>query len=124
MTIEEKNKIIKMRDDGVGVREMARELSVQPGTIVAFLKLNTKTIRFDPCPVCGKEVPVKHIRGRQAIYCSIKCRNIDYKENHKRRHQRCVCEYCGKEYLQYTFVKSRFCSRSCAMKYRNGKQRV
>ena len=122
MTTEEKIKIIKMNEEGVGVRQIARELSVQPGTIVAFLA--TKTVRFESCPVCGKAVPVKNIKGRRAIYCSPKCRNSDYKENHKRRHVKCVCEQCGKEYFQYTFVKSRFCSRSCAMKHRYEKQRI
>ena len=123
MTIEEKKKILSLYyEEKKNVKAIAVEVNIPYTTVSSFLA--TKIIRYDSCPVCGKEVPVKKAKGRRSIYCSSKCRDIDYKDNHKRRHVKCVCEQCGKEYFQYTFVKSRFCSRSCAMKHRNGKQRI
>lgn len=123
MTTETKEKILYLHNvEKKTVREVAAELNIPFTTVSSFI--STKTVRFVPCPVCGEGVPVREAKGRRAIYCSAKCRNADYKNNRKRRHIKCVCEQCGKEYLQYTFVKSRFCSRSCAMKHRYEKQRV
>lgn len=123
MTTEDKEKILYLVNvEKKTVRAVAAELNIPFTTVSSFIA--TKTVRFEKCPVCGKEVPVKNVRGRRAIYCSSKCRNADYKENNKRRHVKRICEQCGKEYFQYTFVKSRFCSRSCAMKHRYEKQRI
>lgn len=123
MTTEIKNKILSMlREENKSIREISREVGMSVGAISNFLSKSENIIRFTNCLHCGKELVMKKgSGGRTPMYCSKECKYADYRETKKRRHVTHICEHCGCEYKQYSFIKSRFCSRACANKHRYGK---
>ena len=121
MTTEEKNKILELyRNEHKGVREISRQLNISLSSVHSIIDKNEIVVKYASCPNCGKEIAIRHVKGRRPIYCSKKCKEDDYKRTHKRRHVLSVCKCCGRQFRQYTFSRFSFCSCSCANKYRNG----
>ena len=119
MTTETKNKILSMsREEHKSIRAISIETGMSLGAISNFLRKSEDIVRFVNCLNCGKEIPMRNNGGRTPMYCCSECKYEDYRNTKKRRHVIRVCEHCGCEYKQYSFVKSRFCSRACANKHR------
>lgn len=54
-----------------------------------------------------------------SLYCSTKCKNAFYR--HSQETQETVCEWCGKSFLTRPSFPHRFCSNSCASKWRRSR---
>ena len=124
MTTEQRNQILDMhRNQGMKQKDIAAIIGVTSARINIFLKETEDVLYYVSCLNCGKSLPVrKGVTGKKPKYCCKECKYEDYRNNKRRRHVIHVCEHCGKEYKQYSFIKSRFCSRACANKHRYGKQ--
>lgn len=65
------------------------------------------------CETCGVEFTVtcKTARRKAAKYCSLECAHIGRKDPSKRTGY--TCEWCGKEFEDWTYRQRRFCSAEC-----------
>lgn len=120
MTVEEKQKIINLRNDGYGYKRIAKELNLplssiryicEKGMVYSSLSGN--------CKNCGKKI--SSIKGKKRkIYCSDKCRldwwNSHIKEVNKKAFYTITCKHCGKEFISYGNQKRVYCSHSCYIK--------
>ena len=126
MTTEEKNKALKLKDSGLSVREIAKEVNVShPAIIKLFKKLEDESIkRLSYCANCGKEM-IFNIRpvGRPARFCCKECR-LEYHAKHREKKKAFICKCCGKEFADFSYRKALFCSRRCAHRYRYGEKRI
>lgn len=121
MTTEEKNLVLKLsRDEKLGAREISRKLGITKSTICDHLLRSKDVVLYKECPNCGKEIVIKNIRGRPARFCCTACKKAYYKKHNSLKVDICICEECGKEYKQFRYLKTRFCSRKCAAKHRHG----
>lgn len=126
MTTEEKNTVLAMARGGAKKTEIARALDgrVSSQYLGKFCEGNKWVERFAKCPNCGAEfaIPLKRGKGRTRVFCSDKCKRA-FNSKRRKKGVTLICEECGREYLQFSFRKSRFCSRSCAQKHVNGKRK-
>lgn len=74
------------------------------------------------CPECGKEF------CKSKKYCSIECRNKNRKGinngMYKGGKQKYNCQYCGKEFENYSSQSTKFCSMKCSQKSQVGLTRL
>lgn len=63
-----------------------------------------------PCPICGEPVKQRH-NGRQ-VYCSVKCRAVEYS---RRGHEELKCDYCGSKFdgNRYQVLRSQRGQKVC-----------
>ena len=88
MTTEEKNKALKLKDSGLSVREIAKEVNVShPAIIKLFKKLEDESIkRLSYCVNCGKEIILRTVQaGRPARFCCKLCRLEYYARLRKKK---------------------------------------
>ena len=78
--------------------------------------------RFDRCPYCHEEIVITRRNSKQ-IYCCNKHRRA-YANEEKRPYKTFVCQYCGEEFLEYTFRKAKYCSNHCAALAREAAKRA
>lgn len=64
------------------------------------------------CQYCGKKF--KGRDNRKNYYCSVTCNKKAWCASHRVKK---ICAYCGKPFTSHR-EQARFCSKSCAMKYR------
>ena len=67
MNLEEKEKIKKLREEGLGYKKISNELGISVNTIKSFCRNNNLTSEFTTkqiyCKECGKEIIQKeHIK--------------------------------------------------------------
>ena len=81
MTLEEKNKIIELRNMGVGYGEISRILNIGKSTISTFLnRMNNENPVV--CKNCGKTL--KMVKGKkEKKFCSDACRYTWWNEKRK-----------------------------------------
>ena len=118
MTAEEKNRILKMKREGLSVREAAAITGRGTGTIGRLFKLADLINDYAECPNCGKEIVHYKVKGRKRVYCCEECKRT----NKVRRNTKYTCLNCGKTYYSYRHHKSKFCSFSCYIEHRYGKR--
>ena len=73
-------------------------------------------LRIETCPECGKDTIITHWNKQQKFCCNEHKKK--YYNTHRKKTKLTVCENCGKEFYQYSFRNSRFCSCSCAAGHR------
>ena len=121
MTTEEKNKILEYsRTQKLSTREIAVLVGMGKSRVAEFVDRCKNIIRFDRCCNCGAEIVIYYKKGRQKQFCSSICKHYYYRKNNSLKKRTLICECCGKEYRQFNYLKSRFCSRECAHKHRYG----
>ena len=129
MNLEEKNKVRKLREEGIGYTEIAKHMSISVNTIKSFCKRNglggirSKDNKTSICEYCGK--PINQFPGRKKKrFCSDTCRNswwnshkslVDKKANYE-----CECTHCGKSFISYGNKNRKYCSHSCYIEDRFG----
>ena len=70
---------------------------------------------FARCEHCWQEMVVcRDFFERK--FCCKEHRLAHYRAN--RKVKLCICEYCGEDFLPYTYRRGRFCSRKCAAMFR------
>lgn len=134
MTTEEKLKVKKMRDDGLGYLAISKELNINLSTIKSFCrrKLNGNPevviVEHDDnhCLNCGRKLEDK-FTPRKRKFCCDDCRQTywnSHRELVKRKNGRTVtCQHCHKEFIVYGNNERKYCSINCFMeeRFRNGK---
>ena len=123
MSIEEKNRILELRNKEIVVREIAEITNLNKEAVKSFLKRidkNVKEIRI--CKECGKEYFV-YFKVKSKSFCSDLCRirwwnkHPENMKNRKESIRKCKC--CGKEFIVYGNSKQQFCCKKCARKFQN-----
>ena len=89
--------------------------------IRAAIKEMVGVIRFIKCPECGREVVVTWF-NRQQRFCCISHKN-KYHSSRRKKTKLTICQNCGKEFYQYSFRNSVYCSCSCAAEHREAVKR-
>lgn len=121
MTTEEKNKILLLnRNEDKGIREISALVGISKSAIGDFISSSLDIIKFEKCLNCGEEIAIKKTRGRPARFCCAACKKAYYKNNNSLKTEIRICEECGKEYKQFRYLKTRFCSCQCAQKHIHG----
>lgn len=125
MTKEQKNKLLKLREEGYGYGEISKELGISKSTISSFIsRQNTKTKIVEAkkvCKNCGKEII--NISGKKPKkFCCDRCRNEWWNSHmdqvNKKAYYESVCACCGKQMVSYGNKKSKYCSHECYIKSR------
>ena len=69
-------------------------------------------LEFIKCPYCGREIIVTRTNCQQK-FCNAEHRRLYYNK-HRSKPKASICKRCGKEFFQYSFRNSQYCSISCA----------
>ena len=116
MTVEEKNRIIELRNKGMGYGEISKILNISKSTISTFC--NSKSFVNGVCPMCGNELI--HVPGKKRKrFCSDKCRLTWWNQNRDKINRKTFeakCQYCGKEFISFRGDNVLYCSRECYLK--------
>lgn len=137
MTIDEKNRIIQMRKDGLGYGKIALELGISRNTIKSFCQRNeltgavsampeitvTDALDEKPCLNCGQ--PVRQNPGRkEKKFCCDACRNKWWNSHLSQVKRKAmyefVCPACGKPFTAYGNQHRKYCSHECYIEDRFG----
>ena len=120
MNDKERNKVIKLRNQGVMPSEISKITGIKIETIKSYFKRHKNLLpKNATCKYCGKKIV--SIRGKKnKRFCSDKCR-MAYWNSHpelinKQAYYKLTCEYCGKKFLSYGNQRRKFCSRECYKK--------
>ena len=132
MTQEQKDKIIRYRDKGMGYGKIAQMLSLSVNTIKSFCRrsndqpcpsINRNYDGKNVCKQCGKPL-IQNPGHREKKFCSVSCRmkwwGIHAEEMHHRN--QIICSCCGRKF--YGKPGRKFCSHSCYIKERFGDSHV
>lgn len=132
MTEKDRERIIKLRSQGLGYRSIAATLDLSRDIVRNYCKtmglngygkeiierneeveriVDNEGIR---CRNCG-ELLVQPKTGRKRHYCSITCKK-EWQEKHFIEYSH-VCQYCGKEFKNRS-KNALFCSHKCYVRYR------
>ena len=120
MKLEEKTKIIELKNEGYGYKKIAKELNLPISSIQYFLKNNPIDLELvGACKCCGKTI--QSIKGKKRKqFCSDRCRwdwwNDHIKEVNKKAYYTLTCKYCGKEFTAYGNQKRVYCCHECYIK--------
>ena len=117
MTIVEKKRVYELREQGLGYKAIAKELSLTPSAVRCVCVAKEKDdMLAGSCKNCG--LRITSIKGRKKrVFCSDKCRMLWW-NNHKDQVNRkafytIVCKGCGKEFISYGNKSRQFCSFEC-----------
>lgn len=117
MKKEIRDKIIELKNSGMGYKAIAKELSLTPSAVrcVCNSKYNDPDA-FGTCKWCGIRIKM-HPGKKKRQFCSDKCRMqwwAAHKENVNRKAYysfRCPC--CGNEFTAYGKSDRVYCSHIC-----------
>lgn len=111
MTKEQKEIIIKLRDEGLGYGSIAKVMNMPKTTIASFLQRHgNKQI----CLCCGKEFDVSKSKHKRKFCSSKCCKRYWNKYGVKHTTETKVCPTCGATFT--TYRHNIFCSHECYLK--------
>ena len=96
--------------------EFCTKFNLKKSEARAVLKKCWLFRRIETCPECKREIIVTFHRP-QKKFCSVQHKKRYY-NRFRTKTKTGICLNCGKEFEQYSFINSRFCSISCANLYR------
>lgn len=117
MRKQEKDKIIKLRMEGLGYGKIATILNLPKSTISSFCK--TLDQISSVCLLCGTKL--KQTAGhRQKKFCSNNCKLSYYKQNkneiRRRPNYEVDCACCHHKFFTYKSLNRKYCSWDCFLK--------
>ena len=118
MTTTDKNQIIKLREAGLSLGEISKQLGISRNSVASVCKRSQEK-QVERCKFCG--VPIKQTTGhRQRIFCSDKCRIKWWRQNSTNHaiNNKAVCLVCNKEFVYHESRIRKYCSLACAYKGR------
>lgn len=136
MTDEQRQQIVKLRQDGHGYTTIARAVGLSKDSIKAYCRTHdlagvkaksNARIKIDQvfCLCCGKQL--QQISGRKKMkFCSAICRqkwwNLHPDQVNRKAIYSFTCEYCGRNFTAYGNNKRKYCCHSCyiASRFRGG----
>lgn len=136
MTTEQKQRIMEMRDAGMGYSRIATSLSLSVNTVKSFCQRNAKPKENAPqaivipkaqmqtyCKKCGKTI-VQTPGRKKKIFCSDRCRmawwNSHLDQVNRKAMTEHTCLACGKVFVVYGSRERKYCSHSCYIQMRFG----
>lgn len=124
MTNEEKKAIIRMREEGMGYKAIARVIGLPLTTVSSFCRKPETEQGF--CLQCGAKLEHTPHRKRKK-FCSDRCRMLWWHSHedqiNKQAYYTLICQECGKEFISYGNDHRKYCSRKCYADHRR-KQKV
>ena len=136
MTTEQKQRILEMRNAGMGYSRIATSLSLSVNTVKSFCQRNAKPSKSAPpvvvmpkdqkpayCKKCGKSIV--QMPGRKTkIFCSDRCRMAWWNSHLDQVNRKAMIEHtclsCGKVFTVYGSRERKYCSHSCYIQMRFG----
>lgn len=148
MTVQQKEKIQFMREQGLSFSQIAQEVGLSPNTVKSFFRrAGQPTMRTSEasenkekrekiehqgekaddsrCKCCGAflEQTPKHKRRQ---FCDEQCRNKWWNSNRMNMPKRKVitiqCEGCGRRFAGYGSTGRKYCCHACYVRVRFGKE--
>lgn len=120
MNLEEKEKIKKLRLEGLGYKKISNELGISINTVKSFCRNNNLTSEFTNkkvlCKQCGQEIIQKeHIKKK--LFCSEVCKRKWWNKNRANLEKTSLIEHtclnCHKVFRAYPKDKRKYCSHEC-----------
>lgn len=113
-----KQAILKMREDGMPLVEIASFFSLPTNTVKSICyRGNVRTSLASSqesgcCQNCGAPLS-QDASHRKKIFCCNQCRYDWWNRSRSRKPYRLTCYYCGKEFISFGNRKKKFCGREC-----------
>lgn len=121
MTENDKNQIIKLRNDGLGHKKIASILNINANSVKSFLRRNIDN--GTRCLSCGKQLETSKYKPRK--FCSKDCKEKWWNKNRILRSSKSkisiTCPCCNKTFYDYPKHNRVYCSNTCYKKVRYGK---
>ena len=120
MNLEQKQQIIKLKQEGYGYKKISKELNLPLSSVRYVCDKGMDDISLlGTCKRCGNTI--KSIKGKKRKqFCCDRCRwdwwNSHIKEVNKKAFYTLTCKYCGKEFTAYGNQKRVYCCHECYIK--------
>ena len=120
MNLEQKQQIIKLKQEGYGYKKISKELNLPLSSVRYVCDKGMDDISlFGTCKRCGNTI--KSIKGKKRKqFCCDRCRwdwwNSHIKEVNKKAFYTLTCKHCGKEFTAYGNQKRVYCCHECYIK--------
>ena len=116
MTDQIKEKMIELREQGLGYRKIAQEVGLNVGSVTIFFRRLKEKQNTTFCKYCGRKV--EQTKGhRQKIFCDEGCRRhwwCQHRESGCRKAFYTIkCKQCGKTFEVYGNPQRVYCSWEC-----------
>ncbi len=114
-----KEKVIKLRNEGMSYGNISKSLNIPVGTIKSICarsKFKVVDIVTIYCKNCGAAIN-QHDSGRKRKFCNSGCRMTWWNKNTERVDRKSyyvrICLFCGREFERYGRPKAKYCSHAC-----------
>ena len=120
MNLEQKQQIIKLKQEGYGYKKISKELNLPLSSVRYVCDKGMDDISLlGTCKRCGNTI--KSIKGKKRKqFCCDRCRwdwwNSHIKEVNKKAFYTLTCKHCGKEFTAYGNQKRVYCTHECYIK--------
>ncbi|MGE5417438.1 MAG: sigma factor-like helix-turn-helix DNA-binding protein [Acidobacteriota bacterium] len=125
MTHQEKEKVIKMRQEGFSYSRISTVLGISENTVKSFCRRNNLGNGYTVtgfqkdgvlCRQCS--LPLTQTAGvKQKLFCSDKCRMAWWNSHPQAVNRKALynflCPICGCEFESYGNKNRKYCSRTC-----------
>ena len=125
MNQQQKEKIIKMRRDGLSYSKISTALGISENTVKSFCRRNNlgsanKEFFFQRDGILCRQcrTPLIQTAGvKQKRFCSDKCRMAWWNDPPEAVNRKAIytftCPICGRDFESYGNKKRKYCSRAC-----------
>jgi len=100
--IEDKYKVLTLRDRGLSYSQISEELGLSANTIKSYC--HRAKARRMACRNCGKPL-IQIKKQKPKTFCGSECRKYWWKNNSNKSNSKAVyqlgCRYCGRCFLSY-----------------------
>lgn len=124
MTALQRSRIMELRNQGSGYRQIATALNLSPNTVKAYLRrIQSAELAAGEaiCKHCGKRFE-KLDRQTHQVFCSPKCRILWWQahpgEMRRLAVTRFICQHCGVAFEDYSSAQRKYCSLNCYREHR------
>jgi predicted transcriptional regulator len=138
MTLEQKETVFQMRDQGLSYAEIASALKISRNTVKSFCRRSSPTLEktaldnkqdmhenHSRCKQCGTLLITHGHRGKPRLFCCDACRRTWWKENNsdtpnRKAYYRLICMGCKQEFKSYGNKARKYCGHACYIRNRFG----
>ena len=124
MTIDEKSRVLKLKENGLGYKAISKKLNLPINTVKSILRRENNA-KVCKCKHCGKELKLTAGK-KEKKYCDNKCRMRYWYENRYLLNTtikyEVECECCKKKFTFYGYSGRKYCSRKCYLRSRYGER--
>lgn len=129
MTTDQKEQIRAMRLQGLGYGKIAQALGISSNTVRSFCRRNSlcgDTTKNSFCKQCGKAIKIIP-KQKPRKFCSDICRTTWWNSHLNCVNRKAVyhftCACCGQAFTAYGDQNRKYCSHSCYITDRFGRER-